>query len=87
LGDFVRFGRGEEKSGGRRKHALLGDVFEAVTGAIFLDGGLEAAKNFVELALGKELRAADPIAAPRPIRKLLCRRNYRGLISLDRSTP
>ena len=63
LGDFVRFGRGEEKSGGRRKHALLADVFEAVTGAIFLDGGLEAASNFVHHALGEELRAADPIAA------------------------
>lgn len=63
LGDFVRFGRGEEKSGGRRKHALLADVFEAVTGAIFVDGGLEAARDFVERALGEELRAADPIAA------------------------
>src|SRR6185295_11453215 len=63
LGDFVRFGRGEEKSGGRRKHALLADVFEAVMGAIFLDGGLEAARAFVEHALGAELRAADPVAA------------------------
>src|SRR5580765_4147175 len=63
LGEFVRFGRGEEKSGGRSKHALLADVFEAVTGAIFLDGGVKAAKDFVELALGPELRAADPIAA------------------------
>lgn len=63
LGEFVRFGRGEEKSGGRRKHALLADVFEAVTGAIFLDGGLQAATNFVGLALGAVLRAADPVAA------------------------
>lgn len=63
LGEFLRFGRGEEKSGGRRKHALLADVFEAVTGAIFLDGGLEAAREFVEHALGTDLRAADPIAA------------------------
>ena len=63
LGEFVRFGRGEEKSGGRRKHALLADVFEAVTGAIFLDGGLEAARGFVELALAEQLRTADPIAA------------------------
>jgi ribonuclease-3 len=63
LGEFVRFGRGEEKSGGRRKHALLADVFEAVTGAIFLDGGLEAARNFVELALAEQLRTADPVAA------------------------
>jgi ribonuclease-3 len=63
LGEFVRFGRGEEKSGGRRKHALLADVFEAVTGAIFLDGGLEAAGEFVSHALGAELAAADPVAA------------------------
>ena len=63
LGEFVLFGRGEEKSGGRRKHALLADVFEAVTGAIFLDGGLEAAREFVHHALGPELRAADPVAA------------------------
>lgn len=63
LGEFVRFGRGEEKSGGRRKHALLADVFEAVTGAIFLDGGLEAAFAFVDRSLGVELRAADPVAA------------------------
>ena len=63
LGEFVRFGRGEEKSGGRRKHALLADVFEAVTGAIFLDGGLDAATKFVERALGDDLRGANPIAA------------------------
>ena len=63
LGEFLRFGRGEEKSGGRLKNALLADVFEAVTGAIFLDGGLEAARSFVDHALGEDLRAADPVAA------------------------
>src|SRR5207253_7392950 len=52
LGEFVRFGRGEEKSGGRGKHALLADVFEAVTGAIFLDSGFDSAASFVERALG-----------------------------------
>src|SRR5467141_1790977 len=63
LGEFVRFGRGEEKSGGRGKHALLADVFEAVTGAIFLDGGLEAATRFVVHALSEELRDVNPVAA------------------------
>ena len=63
LGEFVRFGRGEEKSGGRRKAALLADVFEAVMGAIFLDGGLGAATQFVEHTLGEELRDADPVSA------------------------
>ena len=63
LGDFLRFGRGEEKSGGRRKDALLADVLEALTGAIFIDGGLEAASDFVQHALGEELRKVTPIAA------------------------
>jgi ribonuclease-3 len=63
LGDFLQFGRGEEKSGGRRKDALLADVLEAVTGAIFLDGGLRAATEFVEHALGEELQHANPMSA------------------------
>lgn len=63
LGDFLRFGRGEEKSGGRRKDALLADVLEAVAGAIFVDGGLEAASAFVENALGEELKLVTPSAA------------------------
>jgi ribonuclease-3 len=63
LGEFLRFGRGEEKSGGRRKAALLADVFEAVMGAIFVDGGLSAANDFANRTLGEELRRADPVAA------------------------
>jgi ribonuclease III len=63
LGEFLRFGRGEEKSGGRQKNALLADVFEAITGAIFIDGGLEAATEFVCRALRRELEAADPLSA------------------------
>jgi ribonuclease-3 len=63
LGEFLRFGRGEEKSGGRRKDALLADVFEAITGAIFLDGGLEAATSFVSSSLDEELRQANPMSA------------------------
>src|SRR3989442_13222556 len=60
LGEFVRFGRGEEKSGGRRKHALLADVFEAGNGGDFFGGGLERAQNLVKLGLRPELRRAAP---------------------------
>lgn len=60
LGDFLRLGIGEEKTGGRTKHALLADEFEAILGAIFLDGGLQAATDFVMHALGAELEHADP---------------------------
>ena len=47
LGHYLRLGRGEEKSGGRNKTALLVDALEAVLGAMYLDGGLEPARQFV----------------------------------------
>lgn len=51
LGGYMRLGRGEEKSGGRQKPALLADIFEAMVGAIYLDAGLDPAREFVARAL------------------------------------
>jgi ribonuclease III len=47
LGQFLRLGRGEEKSGGRNKAALLVDALEAVLGAVYLDAGLEPARKLI----------------------------------------
>ncbi|MCD7872083.1 MAG: ribonuclease III [Clostridiales bacterium] len=47
LGDFLYLGKGEENSGGRKRPSILENAFEAVTGAVYLDGGLENAANFV----------------------------------------
>jgi ribonuclease-3 len=47
LGEHLLLGRGEEKTGGRRKQALLADAYEALIAAIYLDGGIEAAREFV----------------------------------------
>ncbi len=48
LGHYIRLGKGEERSGGRRKKSILADTFEAVMGAIYLDGGLEPCFSFVK---------------------------------------
>jgi ribonuclease-3 len=48
LGAFLRLGPGERDGGGRDNPALLADACEAVIGALYLDGGLEAARRFVE---------------------------------------
>ena len=48
LGDYLLLGRGEEKTGGRRKRSLIADTFEAVVAAIYLDGGLAAAGAFID---------------------------------------
>jgi len=47
LGDHLLLGRGEEKTGGRRKQALLADTYEALIAAIYLDGGIEHARAFI----------------------------------------
>lgn len=47
LGSYLRLGRGEEKTGGRRKTALLADAVEAILAALYLDGGLFAARAFI----------------------------------------
>lgn len=48
LGDYLYLGKGEEQTGGRERKSILSDALEAVIGAIYLDGGFEAAKRFVE---------------------------------------
>jgi ribonuclease III len=56
LGEHMILGRGEEKTGGRRKQALLADTCEALIAALYLDGGLEPVRRFLlrELATGIE---------------------------------
>jgi ribonuclease-3 len=58
LGDELLVGRGEETTGGRDKTSLLADAFEAVLGAIFVDGGVRPARSFVRRHLARALRAA-----------------------------
>jgi ribonuclease-3 len=57
LGQYLLLGRGEEKTGGRAKPALLADAFEALIAAIYLDGGLEAARTFLLRELDEAIAA------------------------------
>ena len=47
LGDSLLLGKGEEKSGGRKKKTILAGTYEALTAAVYLDGGLEEARRFL----------------------------------------
>jgi ribonuclease III len=51
LGEHLRLGRGEEKTGGRDKQTLLADAFEAVIAAVYLDAGLAAARGVLQRVL------------------------------------
>lgn len=60
LGDFLRLGRGEIKTGGREKPAILADTLEAVIGAVFFDGGYAAASNCISRVFAGHLEKATP---------------------------
>jgi ribonuclease-3 len=59
LGDVLKLGRSEMLTGGRRKETLLGDAMEALIAAVYLDGGFEAAKEFVLRLWGDRVNEAE----------------------------
>jgi ribonuclease-3 len=64
LGRHLLLGRGEEKSGGRGKATLLADTYEALIAAVYLDGGIEAARGFIEREFGPLVEAAGDLTRP-----------------------
>lgn len=70
LAQWVRLGRGERLSGGAESDRLLGNLFEAVVGAIYLDGGLEAATRFLRDAFGAAVEAEGELPAHDPKTRL-----------------
>jgi ribonuclease III len=65
LGDHLLLGRGEEKTGGRQKQALLADGYEALIAAVYLDGGVEHARAFINRQFADlidEMRQPDFVA-------------------------
>lgn len=60
LGEFLRLGPGELKSGGYRRESILADAVEAIIGAVLLDGGVEPARAVVLRLLGDRLQRARP---------------------------
>jgi ribonuclease-3 len=60
LGRYLLLNRGEEKTGGRQKRALLADGYEALIGVIYLDGGLTAAVRFLRREMRQKVDCIDP---------------------------
>lgn len=58
LGEFLRLGRGEEETGGRRKKSILADAFEAVLGAVYIDGGYDIARGIILRLLKEKIELA-----------------------------
>jgi ribonuclease-3 len=62
LGDDIRLGEGELRSGGTDRSSILADAMEAVFGAVFLDGGFDAARGVITTCYAEVLAQADPAA-------------------------
>jgi ribonuclease-3 len=60
LGRYILINRGEEKTGGRRKRAILADAYEALISVIYLDRGIEAVGRFLRREFEKKVNAIDP---------------------------
>jgi len=71
LDKAILLGRGEEKSGGRKKKTILANVFEAVVGAVYMDGGFETAKTLISQLLS---------ASFKPIRREFFINNYKSAL-------
>ena len=59
LGELLSLGEGEQRSGGRRRNSILADALEALIGAVYLDGGIDAAGALVRRLYGERLRQMD----------------------------
>jgi len=60
LGSYILLNRGEEKTGGRQKRALLADAYEALIGVLYVDGGITVAERFLRRELRQKLMGIDP---------------------------
>ena len=91
LGEALILSRSEQESGGREKETILGDVCEAVIAALYLDGGLKAARDFIETFFEEEFAAV--VRLPRDAKTTLqewaaaTRRGAPRYSVLDRSGP
>ena len=60
IGEFIRIGRGEEKTGGRQKRAILANTMEAIIAAVFFDSSYIGARSFITRVFADEFRKTTP---------------------------
>ena len=71
LGEALRLGGGELKSGGRQRDSILSDAFEALIGAVFLDSGIAACRDLVDALFGDRIQQAQNRRAAKDSKTLL----------------
>lgn len=82
IGSQMRLGEGELRSGGKGRPSILADALEAVIGAVYLDGGFEAARRVVQRVFDPILSTADPATLGKDSKTLLQERLQARRIAL-----
>lgn len=81
LGFFLLLGKGEEATGGRERNSILSDAFEAVIGAIYLDGGFTNAKEFVVRTVLSDAEHRKLFCDSKTILQELIQNGHKGVLS------
>ncbi|WP_068469059.1 ribonuclease III [Candidatus Protochlamydia phocaeensis] len=78
IASFILLGKGERMNDGRGRESILADLFEAIIGAIYLDGGIEAAKQFIFANFTKQIEAilATPLRNWKALLQDYCQKKY-----------
>ena len=90
LGSYVYLGKGEDLTGGRTRKSVLSDAMEAVIGAIFLDGGMDAAKTFILRFIMTDIEHKRMFYDSKTILQEVCQAKFRQNVTyhlLDESGP
>lgn len=83
LGDYVLLSKGEELTGGRNRSSILCDLFESVLGAIYLDGGMEAAKKYVHSFLLTDIEHKTLFYDAKTTLQEMVQKDGRGVVTYE----
>lgn len=81
LGDYLFLGKGEDQTGGRKRKSILSDAFEAIIGAIYLDGGFANAKEFIHRFVLNNVEHMQLFYDSKTILQEIVQANFKEVIS------
>lgn len=81
LGRFLLLGKGEDGTGGRERKSILSDAFEAIIGAVYLDGGFTNAKEFIERTVLSNIESRTLFCDSKTILQELIQSEHKGILS------
>lgn len=83
FGEFVLLSKGEDMTGGRKRSSILCDLFESVLGAIYLDGGMDAAKEYVHSFLLTDIEHKTLFYDAKTILQEMVQKDGKGVVTYE----